>query len=94
MSSELFKISKQFRGIYNDIDGGFSNMMQYDKNMWFASYSAIDMLDKLTPEYFNETRLKVKFPNKLDKLKEFVFGLDDEDNPVFMIAHLKQKTSK
>lgn len=94
MSSEQFKISKQLRGIYNDIDGGFSNMMQYDKNMWFASYSAIDMLDKLTPEYFNETRLKVKFPNKLDRLKEFVFGLDDEDNPVFMIAHLKQKTSK
>jgi len=91
MSSDQFKISNLFMGIYNDIDGGFSYMCQYDKDMWVTSYNAINMLSKLTPEHFEKVRSKVKYPERLDKLKEFVSGLDEKDNPVFVIAHLKQK---
>ena len=90
ISEEEFKINNLFLGIYNDIDGGLSYMWQYDKNMWFTSYSAIEMIDKLTPEHFEEVRSKVKYPERLDKLKEFVSKLDEGDNPVFVIAHLKQ----
>jgi len=91
MSKEEYKTGNLFFGLYNDIDGGFSNMVQYDKDMWFTSYSAIEMIDKLTPEHFEEVRSKVKYPERLDKLKKFVSGLDEGDNPVFVIAHLKQK---
>ena len=94
MSKEEYKTDKLFFGLFNDVDGGFSYMVQYDKNMWFTSYSAIEMIDKLTPEHFEEVRSKVKYPERLDKLKEFVSGLDEGDNPVFVIAHLKQKIVK
>lgn len=89
ISSEQYKINKQFSGIYNDIDGGFSNMEQYDKLMWFATYQSHEMIDKLTPEHFEKIRSKVKYPERLDKLKEFVSSLDENDNPIFVIAHLK-----
>lgn len=90
MSSDQFKINNLFMGLYNDIDGGFSNMMQYDKDMWFRSYSATKMIDILTPEHFGDVKSKVKYPERLDKLKKFVLGLDENDNPVFVIAHLKK----
>lgn len=86
---EEYKTNKLFFGLYNDIDGGFSNMIQYDKDMWFRSYSATKMITILTPEHFEKIRSKVKYPERLDKLKEFVSSLDENDNPIFVIAHLK-----
>jgi len=87
---EEYKTNKLFFGLYNDIDGGFSNMMQYDKDIWFRSYSATKMIDILTPEHFEDVKSKVKYPERLDKLKKFVSNLDENDNPVFVIAHLKK----
>lgn len=90
ISKEEYKTDKLFFGLYNDIDGGFSKLGHYDKAMWFSSYSAIDMIDRLTSQHFEKASSKVKYPDRLNKLKKFVSCLNENDNPVFVIAHLKK----
>jgi hypothetical protein len=85
---------KQFFGFINDIDGGFAlppaNIFaSYDKDMWWGSFDAYKMMELLTPEHFAKVRSTVKYPDRLDKLQKFVASLTEDDNPVFVIAHLK-----
>jgi hypothetical protein len=79
-----------FWGPANDIDGGFSRFRQYDENIWWASYNAYEILDKLTPEHFENVRESVKYPDRLEKLRALVNSLDEDDNPVIVIAKLKK----
>jgi hypothetical protein len=78
-----------FEGPVNDIDGGFTAMSAYDETLWWASYNAFDMVEKLTPEHFERVRASVKFPDRLEKLQALVATLTENDNPVIAIAHLK-----
>jgi hypothetical protein len=79
-----------FWGPANDIDGGFSRFRQYDENIWWASYDAYEILDKLTPEHFENMRENVKYPDRLSKLQSHVNSLKENDNPVVVIAKLKK----
>lgn len=84
------EVIDNFWGPANDIDGGFSGLMQYDENMWWATYDAYDMAERLTPEHFESVRRSVKYPDRLEKLQTFVSTLKESDNPVFVIAKLKK----
>ena len=81
-----------FLGFLNDLDGGFalsSLFSSYDEDMWFASFDAYKMMELLTPEHFAAVRSTVKDPAALARLQSFVASLSEEDNPVIVIAHLK-----
>lgn len=77
-------------GVENDFDGGFAHLTARDENLGYAYFHAFDMKNALTPEHFEKVRQKVKYPEKLEKLQALVASLNEEDNPVFAIAHLKK----
>ncbi len=58
--------------------------------MGFAYFDAFDMKEALTPEHFDKVRGSVKYPEKLAELQALVASLNEDDNPVVAIAHLKK----
>ncbi len=78
--------------IYNDIDGGLSIWPYYYEgeleNEWYFIIDAINMKQKLSPEYLETS--EALYPEKNEDLKEFIEELSIEDNPVLMIKKLKE----
>jgi len=77
------------KGIINDINGGFPFFPRYYAgdgvvvDIWQAS----DMKEILTEAYFST--IKIKDQQAHQKLRELLKTLDEEDNPVVVIAKLK-----
>jgi len=78
------------RGLINDINGGLSFFPKYyiGNGEVVDIWSAEDMKELLTEEYF--ASIKIKDPQAHQKLRELLKTLDEEDNPVVVIAKLKQ----
>ena len=77
------------KGIINDINGGLSFFPSYyaGDGLVIDVWQADDMLEMLTDEYF--ASLKIKDQQAHQKLKELLKNLQDDDNPVIVIAKLK-----
>ena len=76
-------------GLINDLDGGFSFWPRYcssDNELIGVRY-AHEMKETLTEEYF-ATR-EIKDPQAHQKLRELLNKLQEDDNPVIVIAKLK-----
>ena len=79
----------QQKGFINDINGGLSIIPRFyagnDEvvDIWWAE----DMKEMLTDEYF--ASLKIKDQVAHQKLKELLKNLQEDDNPVIVIAKLK-----
>ena len=82
-------VSRQM-GLINDIDGGFAFWPKYysSDNVLVDVQQAYEMIEKLTNSYF--TGRTIKNPQAHQKLKELLKKLDEEDNPVIVIAKLKK----
>ncbi len=73
----------------NDIDGGPADLTSGDPDMWWGWWNAITMLERFTPEHFEQARETVKYPDRLEALQALVASLKEDDNPVIAIAKLK-----
>jgi len=78
------------KGIINDIDGGLPIIPRYytGNNEIVDIWNAYDMLEMLTEEYFSSQ--KIKDLKSHEKLKELLKTLKEDDNPVVIIAKLKE----
>lgn len=81
-----------FPGFINDIDGGFPfwpyrNAQMQNDNQAVARYHPFELLDNLTEEYF--AAHKIKDTEAHIRLKKLMDNMDEEDNPVLMIATFK-----
>jgi hypothetical protein len=75
-------------GFTNDLCGGLPFFPQYvDENHWIARYEVEDLLEKIDIEKLKKA--DVLMPEKRDKLVHIIEHLDEDDNPVLMIATLK-----
>ena len=77
------------RGIINDIDGGLPIFPRYyaGDGVVVDIWEAEEMKEMLTEEYFSKQTIKDRQAHQ--KLKEVLKNLDEEDNPVVVIAKLK-----
>ena len=77
------------RGIINDLDGGLPIFPQYyaGNNEIVDVWQADDMLEILTDEYFTSKTIKDKQANQ--KLKDLLKNLQEDDNPIIVIAKIK-----
>ena len=77
-------------GLINDIDGGFSFWPKYYSLSHELAdvYQAYEMKEILKEKYF--AGRTIKNPQAHQKLKELVNNLKEDDNPVIVIAKLKQ----
>jgi hypothetical protein len=89
-SVAVFPEEGLFAGPANDIDGGFSQFKPYDEHTWWASFNAFDMVTRLNREHFEKVRPTIKYPYRLEKLKNLVASLTEDDNPVIVVATLKK----
>ena len=78
-----------FRGLINDLDGGLSFWPLYcnSDNELIDIQEAHTMKEYLTDEYF--AAHEIKNPQAHQKLKELLKTLQDDDNPVIVVAKLK-----
>lgn len=78
------------RGLINDLDGGLPFWPKYysSANELVDVWQANEMKEYLTDTYF--TAHEIKDPQAHQKLKELLKHLDEEDNPVIVIATLKK----
>ena len=76
-------------GLFNDLDGGLSFWPRYytSDNELIDVWQSYEMKELLTEEYF--AAHEIKNPQAHQKLKELLKNLDEEDNPVIVIAKLK-----
>jgi hypothetical protein len=75
-------------GFTNDLCGGLPFYPDYvDGHYWIARYEVADLLEKINPEKLRKA--DVLLPKKRDKLVDILEHLDEDDNPVLMIATLK-----
>ena len=76
-------------GIINDINGGLPFIPRYyaGNNIVVDVWNAEDMKEMLTDEYF-ESQI-IKDQQALQKLKEVMKNLKEDDNPVVVVAKLK-----
>jgi hypothetical protein len=76
-------------GLINDLDGGLSFWPRYytSENELVDVLQAYDMKETLTEKYFAGHTIKNSQAHQ--KLKELVKNLNEEDNPVIVIAKLK-----
>ena len=76
-------------GLVNDLDGGLSFWPKYytSENELIGIWQAYEMKALLTEAYF--AAHEIKKPQAHQKLKELLKNLDEEDNPVVVIAKLK-----
>ena len=76
-------------GLINDLDGGMSFWPKYytSENELIDIWQSYEMKELLTEEYF--ATHEIKNPQAHQKLKELLKNLDEEDNPVIVIAKLK-----
>jgi len=76
-------------GLINDLDGGLSFWPRYytEENELVGFWQAYEMKEILTEEYF--AAHEIKNPQAHQRLKELLKNLDEEDNPVIVIAKLK-----
>ena len=77
------------KGIINDMNGGLSFIPRYyaGDDIVVDVWQAYEMKEILTEEYF--AAHEIKHPQAHQKLKELLKNLDEEDNPVIVIAKLK-----
>ncbi len=78
--------------MYNDIDGGLSLWPLYSvdhtDNEWIYYFDAIDFKQQLSYDWLMTS--EAKFPDKKEKLINFVNNLSVDDNPVLIILKLKE----
>jgi hypothetical protein len=78
--------------MYNDIDGGLSFWPLYSvdhtDNEWICYFDAIDFKQQLSYDWLMTS--EAKFPDKKEKLINFVNNLSVDDNPVLIILKLKE----
>lgn len=78
--------------MYNDIDGGLSFWPLYSvdhtDNEWIYYFDAIDFKQQLSYDWLMTS--EAKFPDKKEKLINFVNNLSVDDNPVLIILKLKE----
>lgn len=75
-------------GLTNDLCGGLPFFPRFHtKNKWIGVYEATDLLEQIDVD--NLKNMKVKFPEKRDRLVEILETIKDDDNPVIMIVNLK-----
>lgn len=73
--------------LINDIDGGVNGAIYYPG----ASVIHVDrMMDILTSEHKNKNKFGIKNPQKHESLIDLVENLNENDNPVVVIYHLKK----
>ena len=86
----LFDTHQEQRGFINDLNGGLSFFPRYYAengelvDIWFPE----DMLDILTDEYF--ATKTIKDPEAHQRLRAVLRNLQFDDNPVIVIARLKE----
>ena len=91
ISNESIKM--RFYGLTNDIDGGLAFFpFEYfykihNDNQFVRGFQSYELKKYLTDEYLS-TR-KVKNPEAHKRLKKLLADLDEDDNPVIMIATVK-----
>lgn len=86
----LLDTDKHFqKGIVNDLNGGLSFIPKYyaGNNIVIDIWNAEVMKEILTEEYFSSQTIKDQQAHQ--KLREILNNLKDDDNPVFVVAHLK-----
>jgi len=78
------------RGLINDLDGGLPFWPKYysSANELVDVWQAYEMKEYLTDTYF--AAQEIKNPFAYQKLKELLKRLNEEDNPVIIIANLKK----
>jgi len=76
-------------GFINDLDGGLSFWPMYytSDNELVGIWQPFEMKELLTEEYF--TAHVIKKQQEHQKLKELLKNLQEDDNPVVVIAKLK-----
>jgi hypothetical protein len=76
-------------GLINDLDGGMSFFPKYftPENEMVDVWRPYEMKEFLTESYF--AAHEIKNPQAHQKLRELLNNLDEEDNPVIVIAKLK-----
>jgi hypothetical protein len=75
-------------GFTNDLCGGLPFYPRYvDRHHWIARYEVHDLLEKIDIEKLRNA--DVLMPEKRDKLVNILEHLDEDDNPLLMIATLK-----
>jgi len=82
----------QLRGLRNDIDGGLPFLPRRysiinNNNQLVCLYQAYVLKNNFTEEHF--ARQKIKDPEAHKRLRKLLSELDEEDNPVLMIATFK-----
>jgi hypothetical protein len=79
----------QQKGIINDIDGGMSFTPRFyaGNNEVVDVWRAEDMKEMLTDEYF--ATQQIKDPQAHQRLKELLKNMEEDDNPVVVIAKMK-----
>ena len=77
------------KGIINDINGGLSIIPRFyaGNNEVVDIWLAEDMKELLTDEYFAKQKIKDKQAHQ--KLRELLKNLQEDDNPVIVIAKMK-----
>jgi hypothetical protein len=75
-------------GFKNDLDGGlnfYPRWTNLNSNVWITSYNAFDLMTKLD-------EIRKRDPENLknnERLIQLIETLDENDNPVLVVAHLK-----
>ena len=77
------------KGLVNDINGGLSFFPKYYAGNGVVAdiWQAEDMIEILTQKYF--AGIKIKDQESHQKLRDLLRKLDEEDNPVVVVAKLK-----
>ena len=76
-------------GFKNDLDGGlyfYPRWVNLKGDVWIAAYNSFELKSKLTK---NQQSLNAKYPEKHKSLIQLANKLNENDNPVLMIAHVK-----
>lgn len=77
-------------GWENDVDGGFApRFLRTDTNGYIIANVPADELKTQFLE--NKERIKVKYPEKQQKLEQLVNSLSDDENPVIVVYKLKNR---
>jgi len=85
----ILQKEQRLKGFYNDIDGGlpFWPIHINLKQEMVAFLYPFTMKEMLTDDYFGRKTIRDKAANL--RLRELIKRLDDEDNPILVIATLK-----
>ena len=81
-----------FRGFTNDIDGGFAFFPYYryqmqNEKQFANAFQSYELKQYLTNEYLSQR--KIKNLEAHQRLKKLLSKLDEDDNPVIIIATVK-----